>query len=140
MPCLDSLSTLVLDDTFDASSYEAQQYLLEFCGRLFDSDLELAQPLTPETLCPINEFDVWLREESKSPSPSLAYITYCNEASSVPMQTDDFDSCIIAWSTLNENKSVLGKRGEVKILRLLFKIDIHWDAPFTEMDTFWKKN
>lgn len=137
--CSDSLSTLVLDESFEASSTETQQYLLSFCERLFDNDLGLALPLSPEIQCPMNEFDAWLRNESALPNPSTAYISNCNGASSVPVPEEDFDSCIITWSELHEKKGILEKLGKVVIIRLAFFNDISWDAPFTEMSKFWKR-
>ena len=136
---LDSLSTLVLDESFEASSLDTQEYLLSFCERLFDNDVGLALPLSPAIQCPINEFDAWLRNESALPNPSTTYISNCNGASSVPVPEEDFDSCIISWSELHENKSVLEKLGKVMIIRLDFFNDISWDAPFTEMSKFWKR-
>ena len=48
----DSFTTLVLDDSFDPSSEEAQEYLLGFCDRLFANDF--ASPPKKDYECPIN--------------------------------------------------------------------------------------
>ena len=36
---LDSLTTIVLDNTFNPTSIDAQEYLVGFCDRLFATDI-----------------------------------------------------------------------------------------------------
>lgn len=126
-----------MDDTFDASSTEAQTYLLGFCDRLFDTDI--AQPLNTEYLCPINEFDAWLKNQSSSTNKTEAYTNNCNNAMEIPMSENDFDNCIISWSELTKNKNILEKQGKVKIIRLRVKNGVSWDSPFAVMDEFWNR-
>ena len=56
------LSKLLLDDTFDPSSQEAQKYLLNFCDRLFATDF--ASVPNSEYQCAVNQFDFWLKEQA----------------------------------------------------------------------------
>lgn len=134
----DSLSTLVLDETFDPSPTEAQTYLLGFCDKLFATDI--AKPSSPDMLCPINAFDSWLRDQSVSSAPSQEYLTYCNNAASLPMSEDDFHLCMIAWSKLVGENQVLSNQGKVRIIRLAKVLSsVSWDASFSVMDKFWKK-
>lgn len=133
----DSLTTLVLDDTFDPSATDSQTYMLGFCDRLFNTDI--AQPTSTDYLCPINEFDVWLKDQSNSANKADAYVDNCNNADSIPMSEGDFDKCIIAFSELNNNKNILEKNGKVKIIRLRVTNGVNWSAPFAEMDEFWNR-
>lgn len=118
------------------SSNEAQTYIVDFCDKLFDT--EIAFPLNNEYECPINEFDSWLRNQTDSTSKDEAYVSYCNSATSLPMAEDQFDSCMIAWSQATKNKNVLAKNGKVSILRTRIKHTVNWNVPFVEMDDFWK--
>ena len=136
-PLIDSYSRLVLDDTFDMSSNEAQTYLMDFCDKLFET--EIASPLNNEYECPMNEFDSWLRNQTGSTSQDEAYMSYCNSATSLPMAEDQFDACMIAWSRATRNKNVLAKKGKVSILRTRIKHAVSWDVPFAQMDDFWKQ-
>lgn len=112
----DSLSTLVLDETFDPSLTEAQTYLLGFCDRIFNTDI--VNPPEAGSLCPINEFDFWLRNQTVAPLPSDEYTSSCNGADSLPMSEEDFHSCFISWSRLIGEKNVLSNDGKVKIMRM----------------------
>lgn len=133
----DSLSTIVLDTSFEPSTTEAQTYLLNFCDKLFDAGV--AGPLNNEYLCPVNEFDGWLRNQTASSNQDDAYTTNCDGADSLPMAEDKFDQCIIAWSELTENQNILEKRGKVVIIQTRVLNSVGWTAPFLEMDEYWKK-
>lgn len=131
----DSLSTIVLDDSFNPSSRDAQEYLVGFCDRLFATDL--ADPINNEYKCPINEFDGWLRNQTASSIQNGAYSANCNNADSLPMNEGDFSPCFVAWSKLTGEKNVLDNQGVLKILRIRLLMAIEWDAPFAVMDKFW---
>jgi predicted RND superfamily exporter protein len=133
----DSLTAIVLDETFDPSSIEAQTYLLGFCERLFSSDI--AAPYDSGYECPINRFDNWLRNQATLAVPDEQYISKCNNAEYLPMTQSDFDPCFVAWSEIFEEKNVLNKQGKIKIMQIKVTNKIKWDAPFAEMDTFWNK-
>ena len=132
---IDSLSTIVLDDSFNPSSRDAQEYLVGFCDRLFATDL--ADPINNEYKCPINEFDGWLRNQTASSIQNEAYSANCNNADSLPMNEGDFSPCFVAWSKLTGEKNVLDNQGVLKILRIRLLMAIEWDAPFAVMDKFW---
>lgn len=133
----DSLSKLVLDESFDPSTTESQTYMLGFCDRLFSTDI--AQPLNPEYVCPFNDFDVWLKDQSTSTNQTTAYVDNCNNADSIPMAEDDFDGCMIAYSELFGNKNILEKNGKVKIIQLPILNGVNWAAPYSVMDEFWNR-
>lgn len=126
---VESLSTLELDETFDPSKPEAQTYLLNFCDRLFASDV--ANSPSPDYLCPINKFDAWLMSESASAAPSDEYISNCNSAGHLPMPEEDFHPCMVSWSKLANESNVLSKLGKVKIIRFRTLNTVPWDAPFS---------
>ena len=136
---VDSLTTLELDDTFDPSSTEAQEYLVGFCDKLFEQSF--VSPKDLDYQCPINAFDDWLQNQSNSSEPfqTEEYISNCNKATSLPMAQEDFHPCMVAWSQLEEEDNVLSKRGKVKIIRMRTQNSVGWDAPFSEMNTFWNE-
>lgn len=111
--------------------------MLGFCNELYATDL--ASQSSPDELCPINEFDSWLRIQSNSSTKDQEYVEYCNNAKSLPIDEELFDSCIIAWSKLTDNRNILNKEGKVKILRSRIKAKLGWDAPYAEMDKYWKE-
>ena len=124
-----------MDETFDPTSEDAQSYLLGFCEKLFATGL--SSPLNDEYQCPINEFNDWLVEQSESDNPDAAY-SVCNNATGLPIPQEDFNQCIVAWSEVAVNYNVLEKRGVLAILRTRVKNSVGWDAPFSQMDEFWK--
>jgi len=132
----DSLSTIEIDETFDPTSLDAQEYLLGFCDKLFATDF--ANPSNADYKCPINHFDDWLRNQTASSSQDQGYVTYCNDANSLPMNEADFSPCFVAWSELADENNVLNNQGVLKILRIRTQMSVNWDASFTVMDKFWK--
>ena len=77
----DELSRLLLDDTFDPSPEDAQNYLLTFCERLFANEF-VSRP-SSDYECPMNEFNAWLQNEfSGIPlNTTEVYRTSCDGAS-----------------------------------------------------------
>ena len=82
-------------------------------------------------------FDEWLKSESASLAPTDAYSQSCNEASAVPVPPDDFHQCMISWSKLTNNTSVLQTHGRVKIIEVRAQSDVAYDAPFNELKGEW---
>lgn len=135
---IDSLSTLELDDTFDPSSEEAQEYLMGFCDRLFATpDIS---PSSEDYQCSINAFSLWLEDQHTSLEPTEEYVANCVNASQVPMPEEAFHPCMISWSRLVDDKNVLSKRDKVKIIRMRTLNTIGWDESFTAMDAFWNRH
>jgi len=134
----DSLTQLVLDDNFNPKSEDAQNYLLGFCDKLFAEDF--ARPKDPSVKCPINRFDDWLGEQADNDDlDNDEYLSSCNNADSLPMPEDDFGPCLVAWSKLYDERNFLSNNGELKIMQLSITLNIAWDAPYAEMDTFWSE-
>lgn len=132
-----SFSTLVLDDTFDPSSTESQSFLLGFCDKMFDEDF--AKKPDQDYQCPINRFNDWLQENSirSQEEQSLAYVSYCNGATEVPMAQDDFHACISGWADEIGELNVLSRENKVQIMYVQFTTKIRFDSPYTEIDDEW---
>eukprot|EP00580_Thalassiosira_gravida_P014932 CAMPEP_0201661984 /NCGR_PEP_ID=MMETSP0494-20130426/4208_1 /ASSEMBLY_ACC=CAM_ASM_000839 /TAXON_ID=420259 /ORGANISM="Thalassiosira gravida, Strain GMp14c1" /LENGTH=1144 /DNA_ID=CAMNT_0048140245 /DNA_START=29 /DNA_END=3463 /DNA_ORIENTATION=+ len=120
----DTWTTLVLDDEFDPKSKEAQSYLLDFCDRLFESFGRVKEDYE----CPMVQFDGWLKDQSTSDTPTMAYTANCKGASSAPVPSDVFDPCIIAWSKDVNNMSILQVDGSVKVIEVRTKSNVSYDA------------
>jgi len=132
---LDSLTTIVLDDSFNPSSRDAQEYLVGFCDKLFATGM--AGPVNNEYQCPINKFDGWLRNQTSSSVQDQVYSTHCNSEDSLPMNDVDFVPCFVAWSKLTDENNVLNNQGVLKIMQIQYEMDIDGDSPFQVMDEFW---
>lgn len=131
----ESWSTLVLDDTFDPSTPEAQTYMVKFCSKFFAEDF--AGLPTPGWDCPINRFDQWLGNQTQSTSPENLYTKYCGGASKLPMKQDDFHACFSAWSQLMDETSVLSRDGVVELMFIPFKSRVRYDSLNSELDSEW---
>jgi len=129
----DSWTTLVLDDAFDPRSKDSQSYLLNFCDRLFATFGKVSEKYE----CPMVLFDEWLKEQSSSETPTKAYTQSCNGASSAPVPSEVFDPCIISWSKLYNNTSVLQTDDSVKIMEVRTKSNVFYDAPQNELRAEW---
>jgi len=130
-----SFTTLVLDPTFSPRTEIAQEYLLSFCERLYANDF--ASSPRSSYLCPINQFDEWLKDQSSSDDPSDAYTQNCAGTSSVPVASDIFDPCMISWSKLVNETSVLSTEGRVKIMEVRSQTGVFYDSPFSELKKEW---
>ena len=62
---------------------------------------------------------MWLRQNSLSSSKSQSYIDNCQEAESIPVSSDVFDSCIIAYSEATASPYIMHENGIVKALVVL---------------------
>ncbi len=130
----DDLSKLLLDETFEPSASDSQEYLLNYCSDLFAQDF--ADLPYGDYECPINVFDKWLQSNSLNQDSDL-YKENCNDATGVPMNPEYFDACIIAWSQDAQDKSVLADRGVVKTITFEAKSDIRIDSPHSKIDETW---
>jgi len=130
----DSLSKLLLDDTFNPSSEEAQLYLRDFCDNLFAKDFAVQLEK-----CAINEFETWLEEQSSSATPSSAYSNNCNEAAVLPVPESAFDPCIVAWSKETGNISVLQENGKVRVLMITGAVDLEVTSSLDLIATKWNE-
>jgi hypothetical protein len=120
----DIYSKLLLDETFNPKTEDAQLYLRNLCGRLFAQDF-VSIPYTGY-MCPFNEFDDWLGQQFALNDPSEEYTNNCAGSSSLPVPEDSFDQCIIAWSKLSRNTSILQDGGVVKIMSIDTKAKISY--------------
>lgn len=132
-----TLSTLLLDTTFNPSSEETQTYLRDFCDRLFDT--EFCNKRSPDYVCGINMFDSWLKDQSTSTEPTAAYTDACNGGTALPLPAEDFDACIIAWSKSTNNMDVLQENGKVRILTVDARASILFSSPIATIDDEWNR-
>jgi len=123
---------LLLDDTFEPSSAEAQKYLLSFCDELFQQ--EFASPLDGNYACSMERFDQWLLEQSTAENPDLEYITMCGGASRVPVPEDQFHDCISNWARKEQETSVLSRDGVVQTMIVSFMNKALFTDPFEVLD------
>lgn len=133
-----SWSTLVLDDTFDPSTPDAQVYLRDFCGIFFDQ--EFASPINPYFECPINVFDQWLQAQSNEnmTTKDEIYTRDCGEAGGLPINDPNtFHACLTSWSQQEGEYSILSRDGIVEIMYFPFASRKRYDSPNDELDKEW---
>lgn len=128
-------SQLVLDETFDASSKEAQEYMLGFCEDMYDE--EFASLPNPDFVCPINQFDAWLQTESNQTNPDYTWSNYCGGATGLPMDPDTFNTCIDAWAVKMKERSILSYKGKVQIIFVPFTSRIQYSSPKGRIQEEW---
>jgi hypothetical protein len=133
-------SQLVLDKAFDPSSEEAQVFLSDFCDTLFDQDF--ATTVESNFTCPMQRFGQWLQEQSNTSSTSEQqdpkYLEYCGDATGIPVSTEDFDPCIIAWADQVGETSILSRENKVQIMFLPFTSRVRYDDHYDTLDDEWQ--
>jgi len=130
-----SLSSLVIDNSFEVQSDESQIYLRDMCDRLFENEFAIRPEKEYE--CPINRFDLWLQEQALLNPLTNAYETYCDNASALPMQSSSFDACFIAWSEINGETNVLHKNGKVQVLIIEAKTIANLGSAYGALKKEW---
>jgi protein dispatched 1 len=133
----ESWSQLVLDKTFDPSSEESQEFLLEFCNKFFAEDF--AMPVTGGFECSINRFDEWLSEQASLPpeEKDSVYTENCGGASGLPIPQQNFHACLTGWAQAEDEWYILSRDGVVTIMMIPFTARVRWDSPFDELDEEW---
>ena len=130
----DTLSKLLLDDTFNPSSEKAQLYLRDFCSNFFVEDSVIQ---TEE--CAINEFETWLWAQSSLDAPSVAYSENCDGVKTLPVPENNFHPCIIAWSKETDNISVLQEDGKVRVLMITAAVALNFSSSLDEIAAVWNR-
>ena len=148
-----SFTQLVLDETFDPSSEEAQLYMRDFCPALFSQ--EFAEKPDPSYQCPFNRFDVWLQSMANESSYMVSsssdnnnqttvttdgsiWSTHCNSATGIPIDPDFFHGCISAWAHQEEVTSILSYKGKVQIMLVPFTSRTRFErSTISEMEQEW---
>jgi protein dispatched 1 len=121
-----SWSQLVLDEAFDPSSEEAQLYLAKFCTDLFDQ--EFASLVHSDYTCSMQQFDLWLQEQAASTEPEAIYAEHCGSATSLPVPSENFHACMVGYTKLVGDTTVLARNGIVTVMYY----------PFMSLDKEWK--
>jgi hypothetical protein len=122
-----SWSTLVLDDSFDPSTTEAQKYLRDFCAIFFAQDF--VSPITTDYQCPINLFDQWLQAKSLNATAAQddVYVQHCNGATGLPMNPTFFHDCWTEWAQQEDEYRVLSREGTVKVMYVEYSSQVRYD-------------
>jgi len=133
----EQFTQLVLDESFDPSSQEAQSYLLEFCPKLFEQDF--ANIFDKDYVCSMTKFDSWLRGLYNN-SLSLedeTFVEMCGEATGVPVAQEKFHSCMVYWNGEEGDTSISQRNGKVQIMSIPFQSRVSWNSAFQELDDEW---
>ena len=133
--CPASGTALVLEETFDPSSSTAQEYLLQFCDKLFT--LESVRPVSLDYKCPMNQFDEWLKYQSSLFQPDQAYLDNCSGETKLPMSTNNFHKCIIAYSKSTEDSRILNEDGVVRVMYFKAELRARWNSPHKFIEEEW---
>ena len=132
-----SWTKLVLDDTFDPSTIEAQLYLKRFCGDLFEQ--EFAGKVHLDYECPFSRFEHWLENQSNSSATSDAiYHQYCDNTAGLPIDDSAvFHACLTAWAHQEGESSILSREGMVTVIFFPFTQRARYDDPNDILDAEW---
>jgi hypothetical protein len=131
-----SFSQLKLDSSFDPSSEEAQLYLLGFCDDLFDQ--EFAAKIDADYSCPLQKFDMWLKEQYNATAPDDIYVEHCSGATGIPVAQDQFHPCIVSWTREVGEMSILSRNDKVEIIFFPFNSRVRYDNQYDKLDDEWK--
>eukprot|EP00984_Skeletonema_dohrnii_P024153 scaffold13243_cov196-Skeletonema_dohrnii-CCMP3373.AAC.1 len=123
--------SIAYDDDFDAANN--QLYLLEFCDKI--------DKPTEDYSCVFQEFDSWLQLQSQSSSPDDQYAINCDWETSIPIETDTFDQCFIAFSELTNSSAVTFdyEAKKVKSITIDTRVDSTLWSPTAEIDKDWRR-
>mmetsp|Transcript_7523 Transcript_7523/g.15390 ORF Transcript_7523/g.15390 Transcript_7523/m.15390 type:complete len:1133 (-) Transcript_7523:134-3532(-) len=130
----DEWSQLLIDETFNPSTTEAQVYLRDFCDRFFSEDF--AEVVDEGYLCPMNAFDEWLQKQSSN-TTSTAYSTHCDGATSLPMSEDKLDLCMYNWGQEVREYRVLARQDKITTMYFSFNSRVRYDSPFEDLEDEW---
>mmetsp|Transcript_10284 Transcript_10284/g.22249 ORF Transcript_10284/g.22249 Transcript_10284/m.22249 type:complete len:419 (+) Transcript_10284:1-1257(+) len=129
-------SKIVFDPTFVPSEQATQVYLLDLCNKVYGGDRKILKMMKDS--CPMREFGDWLHEQSQSSNPLEAYSSSCEGADSVPVPSDVFDSCMIAFDESTSDNGTIVHDGEaVKVLAIRGRSNATLWSPFAEQAEDW---
>merc|ERR1712232_361101 len=137
-------STLMLDNDFDLSSEANQLYVQSFCNDFFNTSF--AAPIYEGYTCPLDQFNSWLStintiamtSNVATNTETMNYADYCNNATSLPVDQNDFHACISAWARETESSSILIRNNEAKVVFLYYQGKVRYDSPYEDLDKEWK--
>jgi len=129
-------TALVLDETFNPTSTESQIHLRDFCDNLFGE--EFARLPNEFFVCPMNQFDQWLKDEFSSDEPDPVYNSECGSPDGIPVASDKFHACMSAWAMKARNFDVLSKDGKVKYMRVPFRNEAIFTDPYEVLQEQWE--
>jgi len=121
-------TSLVLDETFDPSSTEAQLYLRDFCDNLYAE--EFAMLPSENYVCPMNKLDKWLKDQTLAVEPDPVFTSVCGSPNGIPVASDKFHDCVTAWSLRTEEFGILSRDGIVKYIMISFRNKAIFTDPY----------
>lgn len=130
-------SQLVLDDSFEPSSEEAQLYFLDFCEKLWEQSF--AFPQSEGQICAINQFNEWLQKQSSLPTENqtTTYTSNCGGATAMPIPKDVFHPCLSSWAHQEDIGQILSWDGVVKVISIEFRTEARFDSPTSLLEAQW---
>lgn len=132
----ETFTRLVLDDSFDPSTEEAQSFLLGFCDELYEQPF--ATRASENYICPMTSFDLWLRHQHEADSKNDIYTSVCLNATQVPVAVDSFHKCFSAWARETGDVNVLTRNDTVTILYMPFKTQTGYKDRIEDIESeFW---
>lgn len=131
----ESWTKLVLDDSFEPSKEDVQEYLRDYCDNFFQNDF--AKPISNDYECPMSQLDSWLNEQASSDAPDAVYTQHCMGASGLPMPQANFDECAFAWSQAYDVRNLLARDGKIEIMTIRFSSRVSFFSPQNELDEEW---
>ena len=81
-------------------------------------------------VCPINEFDDWLKEKALSEEPDLVYDNICGSPNEIPVDSDKFHSCLSTWALMTQNFDVISRDGVIKYMKVSFRNPAVFTDPY----------
>jgi hypothetical protein len=106
-----------------------------FCDKFFEEDF--ARLPRENFVCPMNEFDQWLKDESLSDEPDPVYNDICGSPNGIPVSSDKFHVCMAEWALKAQNFDVLSRDGIVKYMRVPFRNEAVFVDPFEILEEQW---
>lgn len=131
-------STIVLDTAFDPSPTENQLYLRDFCADLLAQDF--ASEDVVGSVCPMNYFDSWLKEQAVAETQHELYKLHCHNATQLPLPPEHLHPCMIGFAQAEDFTRILFNDGKVRVIRLPFRqVGVLWDVGQAKLSASWQQ-
>lgn len=128
-------TSLILDETFDPTSTEAQLYLRDFCTNLYEEDFAMIP--SGKYVCAMNKLDKWLKDQSLAVNPDPLYTAICGSPNGLPIDSNKFHACVSAWSLSAQVFEILSWDGIVKYIRIEFRSSVIFTDQYDILQEDW---
>lgn len=123
-----SFTKMVLDDTFDPSSRDAQLYMRDVVHRLANEPFAMPTSTKGTNRGPFADFERWLNDTET---------TQCGGATKLPVPPEMFHQCMLAFAREDYREDVLGYDGRVRIVLDYVRSEARFDSSFTVLRNAW---